>query len=470
MEGGNLKMNISLHNCESFFLDYYEKNLSPVEVAEVLFFLEENPEMKELFESYEAISLEHEKVNFPDKESLKKKYSREELDVILDSEINRTNCELFFVASAEEMLSDAQTRRLYSFLAENPELKKDFSLFQKLKLSADKITFEHKALLKKATINAENREEYFARAIEKDLNTGEEKQLALFLQKNPGYGKELELFVQTILPAEKIVFENKAALKKRERKPVFVSIFSQRSTYYAAAAAILLLAGLFFFFRNDNSNSKYLANTKTATAKAEQENIVPVKKEQSALPQEKLPESNSSAQITISKNRSAVIKSIIPQPEVREEKIVPQPVLPEIKSEDPMLAKQEEKKSEEPKMEAPATAKNESKKDSASITPVPDPSQALASAVNTKSAKDEYQTFGSIINKKVRSVLGIKKAECETSDRITVWDLAMVAKQGVQRIIGVKTLDVNKICDGTNNKVEYVFASGNFEISKSTAR
>ena len=69
-------MNITRHNCESFFLDYYEKNLSPVEVAEVLFFLEENPELKEVFESYEAICLEHEKVNFPDKEALKKNIAR----------------------------------------------------------------------------------------------------------------------------------------------------------------------------------------------------------------------------------------------------------------------------------------------------------------------------------------------------------------------------------------------------------
>ncbi len=66
-------MKIDKHNCEAVFLDYYEKNLSPMEVAEMLFFLEENPEMKKVFENYEAIVLEHEKINFPDKESIKKK-------------------------------------------------------------------------------------------------------------------------------------------------------------------------------------------------------------------------------------------------------------------------------------------------------------------------------------------------------------------------------------------------------------
>ena len=124
-------MNITKHNCESFFLDYYEKNLSPVEVAEVLFFLEENPEMKEIFEAYEAVFLEHEKINFPDKNSLKKKYSSEELDTVLSSEITKANSEQFFVAAAEGILLETQNQKLNAFLSQHPELKKEFDLFQR---------------------------------------------------------------------------------------------------------------------------------------------------------------------------------------------------------------------------------------------------------------------------------------------------------------------------------------------------
>ncbi len=95
----------------------------------------------------------------------------------------------------------------------------------------------------------------------------------------------------------------------------------------------------------------------------------------------------------------------------------------------------------------------------------------MAPAISKKTDKDEYQTIASIVNKKIRAALGIKKStECETSDRIGLWDLAMAAKNEVQKLTGTKTLDVKKICDGANGKVEYVFAAGNFEISKSTSR
>src|ERR1017187_4140616 len=115
-------MNIDRYNCEAAFLDYYEKNLSPVEVAEVLFFLEDNSDLKPLFESYKAIYLEHERIKFPSKNSLKKKFSSEEIEKILSSAITKTNCEQFFVASAEGLLSAGQKEKLNLFLFQNPEL------------------------------------------------------------------------------------------------------------------------------------------------------------------------------------------------------------------------------------------------------------------------------------------------------------------------------------------------------------
>lgn len=262
-------MSITQHNCESFFLDYYEKNLSPVEVAEVLFFLEENPDLKEVFESYEAIVLEHEKVNFPNKEAIKKKYSAEEISAILSSDITRTNCEQFFIANAEGVLSSEQKENLNFFLLQYPELKKEHDLFLQCKLSPEKILFEGKESMKRELITDQNREEYFVRAIENDLNLSEQKSLNQFLAKNPEFKKELELFSKTILPVETISFEVNASLKKRERKPIFVSIFTQHTAYYAAAAAILLLVGLFFFFKNDGAEKQMLADKNKSVKKIE---------------------------------------------------------------------------------------------------------------------------------------------------------------------------------------------------------
>jgi hypothetical protein len=468
-------VNITRNNCESFFLDYYEKNLSPVGVAEVLFFLEENPDLKEVFESYEAIFLEQDKTNFPGKESLKKKSLSDEMESVLSSEINKTNCELFFAASAEGTLSAEQASKLSIFLLQHPELQKEFNLFQKCKLNPDKIVFENKNLLKKQVINVQNREEYFIRSVEKDLDLSEQKQLAAFLRSNPEYKKELEVFKQTILIPEKVSFEFKEELKKKERKPVFVSFGSQRMMYYAAAAAILLLAGIFFIFKNNDSNIGGLANNiRHSTGKVE--NIKPVDENKPSnapekpAPQQKEEVKNNNVHMGVRQNSS--VSKNAPAPLIKEEEKTPfQPIILENKiEENPIAKKADEKKVEEAQIQDQALAKNpDTKGDSATAPVVKD--QALASAVNTKKDQDQYQTVASIVNKKIRSVLGIKRStECETSEKIGLWDLAMAAKRGVQKHIGAKTLDVNKVCDGTSGKVEYVFAAGNFEITKNVSR
>ena len=470
-------MNITRHNCEAAFLDYYEKNLSPVEVAEVLFFLEENPDLKEVFEAYEDIFLEHDKINFPDKEALKKKYSAEELNVILSSEINRTNCEQFFVASAEGVLSGTQAQKLNAFLALHPELQKDFDLFQKCKLPAEKISFEYKNTLKKEPICAENREEYFIRAIDKDLNLTEQKQLASFLHKNPEYKKELEQFKKTILTPEKISFEFKEHLKKRERKPVVIALFSQRTTYYAAAAAVLLLLGLFFFFRNDAPVSYLANNTKQAAVKTEtatgnktshnplteKEQTPTSPKEESVNTEKQQPSANSSVFAV----KNPVTPKVKINENVQEEKNIPAPILVQDNTEEKLIANKADVKA--PEKADNTTAQNkEEKKDSSSVSNQITGS-VVASVQIPKRDNAEYESMRGFINKKVRNVLGINKpTECETaSDEITLWDVAMAAKNGVQKIIGTKAIDINKVCDGSGDKVEYVFAAGNFRISRS---
>lgn len=473
-------MNINRNNCESFFLDYYEKNLSPVEVAEVLFFLEENPDLKEVFESYETVFLEHEKVNFPDKESLKKKYSHGELDLILASPVSLSNCEQFFVASAEEILTDEQTRRLYAFLAQHPEKKKDFELIQKCKLDATPIVYEHKDLLKKNTVHAGNREKYFIRSLEGDLNVAEQKQLALFLRQNPQYKKELEAFKYTMLVPEKIEFKFKSELKKKERKPIFVALFAQRSTYYAAAAAVLLLAGLFFFFRSSDNEQVYLAGTTenkiTAPAKVEANQGSAAKEENANDNDQPLSENDRpftpSSSGVANTNAAATKNNAAPALQEQQHSAPAPLIIPENKTAEPLMAnKEEEKKKDEAVVETPALANNtDAKSDSASV-PAPLNTETMAFNASSASADDGYQSLGTVVNKKVRSLLGIKQpTPCESSEKIGLWDLAMAAKNGVQKLMGTKALDVNKVCDGKGEKVEYVFAAGNFEISKSASR
>ncbi len=66
-------MEINKNNYEAFFLDYYDGNLPAEQVAVLLLFVEQHPELKEEFESFENITLEDlPSIGFDNKSSLKK--------------------------------------------------------------------------------------------------------------------------------------------------------------------------------------------------------------------------------------------------------------------------------------------------------------------------------------------------------------------------------------------------------------
>lgn len=470
-------MNINRHNCEAVFLDYYEKNLSPVEVAEVLFFLEENPGFKELFESYEAVFLEHEKINFPDKEALKKKYNRKELEVILASGITCNNCEQFFIANAEGILAPSQKEKLHLFLLQYPELQKEARLFEQCRLSPGSVVFEGKAALKKKAITKENREEYFIRAVENDLNASEQKEVIQFLAEHSEFKKEFELFSKTILPTEAILFDDKSSLRKKSRKPVIISIFYQRVTYYAAAAAILLLAGLFFILRKDASDKQLLADktipaaigpSAPPTVNVHRENATPSLKKntETIVPQIKKEVTNHFQSPTSGSQHIAIKKktTTVSQQESKEEAKELQPII--VEDSEALIAKEETKS---PMMtEENTIAKKQQERENTEQELKTNQEIALVAA---NKSKEEYQTLGSFARKKLKSALGIKNASaCEAEDKLGWWDLAMAAKNGLQNLMGTKAIEVNKVCGGDGNKVEYVFAAGNFEIIKSASR
>ncbi len=81
-------MDINRNNYEAYFLDYRENNLTPGQVAELLVFLEQNPDLKEEFESFESFSLFLIKTSGSnDKENLKKR------DLIPTGNIDSSNYE-----------------------------------------------------------------------------------------------------------------------------------------------------------------------------------------------------------------------------------------------------------------------------------------------------------------------------------------------------------------------------------------
>jgi hypothetical protein len=130
---------ITRNNYEAYMLDYVEENLSPELVAELMLFLENNSDLKEDFEGFEQFTLKPDQPIFENKEKLKK----------VVSVIDLTNYEDYIIAEIEKENTSKDSQLLTLFLKENPAKQKEFEVYQKTKLAAPALVFEHKSELKR---------------------------------------------------------------------------------------------------------------------------------------------------------------------------------------------------------------------------------------------------------------------------------------------------------------------------------
>lgn len=125
-------MSINRNNYEAFFLDYRENNLTPEQVAELLVFLEQNPDLNDEFESFDTIQMVPDKnIRFELKESLKKRA------LIPTENIDSSNYEEFIVADLEGDLSDNERLELKTFSELNPKSKLEYNVFRSVYLKPD---------------------------------------------------------------------------------------------------------------------------------------------------------------------------------------------------------------------------------------------------------------------------------------------------------------------------------------------
>ncbi len=142
-------MNINRNNYEIYFLDYRENQLPAEDVADLMLFLEQNPDLKSEFEDFENISLiPEEMITFESKEGLKKQ------PVTEVNGINTGNYEEYFIASVEKDLNPDEETNLVLFLQSNTFLQKEFELFKLSTITPDKsVIYNNKSgLYKKAVV------------------------------------------------------------------------------------------------------------------------------------------------------------------------------------------------------------------------------------------------------------------------------------------------------------------------------
>lgn len=123
--------NINLNNYEAYLLDYVEQNLSPDMVAELMLFLEQNPEVKAELEAFENVSLNTDGIMFHQKENLKK-----------------IAIEDLMIAELEGLNTPQETEALNQEIKENKNYSTLFACYQKTILVPEQIVFADKTALK----------------------------------------------------------------------------------------------------------------------------------------------------------------------------------------------------------------------------------------------------------------------------------------------------------------------------------
>lgn len=136
-------MKIDINNYEAFFLDFVEGRLDDASTLEMLAFLRKNPDLKAELENFSDIRLEPAEIAYEHKEVLKKL----EFNV---PEVGIRNFDDFCIAYYEKLLTKTEEEKLFAYLAQFPDKKRDFELFGKATLKADPaVVFEAKPFLKK---------------------------------------------------------------------------------------------------------------------------------------------------------------------------------------------------------------------------------------------------------------------------------------------------------------------------------
>ena len=138
-------MTINRHNYEEFLVDYLDGRLNPSLVAELLVFLDQNPDVKDELDGLQDVVLIGETIAYPNKSTLKKKSF---LKNGIDDEF-----EYLCIASAEDILSQDERATLEKIIQEEPNKQFHYLIFQKTIINPDlSITFPAKSRLKRASL------------------------------------------------------------------------------------------------------------------------------------------------------------------------------------------------------------------------------------------------------------------------------------------------------------------------------
>ena len=246
-------MNINRTNYESWFLDYFEGNLSAEQVAEMFLFLDQHPELQQEFESFELIKLDNiEEDVFEKKQSLHK-----------SEVITVANIQQWLLDQAEGQLNPEQLQQLQSFLAANPEYIREQELIAKTRLiTGDEVHPSKTFLFDFTTPDDRNIQHWLIAETEDALTLQQRVLLSNFLQAIPQYQRDREIYRLTHLEkTNDDVYPHKSKLKRgiiplpQAAGEGVTPATHHYKTFLRIAAVLCLLIGAYFIFRISTGQS-----------------------------------------------------------------------------------------------------------------------------------------------------------------------------------------------------------------------
>jgi anti-sigma factor RsiW len=115
--------------------------------------------------------------------------------------INRNNCEAFFLDYYEGTLSDAQVAEMFAFLKSNPDLREVFESFSDVSVDTDKTSTPDFSFLKKETVADvhEQAQQWMVDAVDGTIAPADKIALENYLNEYPSKRADLEAFEKTVL-------------------------------------------------------------------------------------------------------------------------------------------------------------------------------------------------------------------------------------------------------------------------------
>ena len=186
--------------------------------------------------------------------------------------INRDNYEDCFLLYVDGELCAADKKAVEDFAAANSDLQKELEMLKATVIPADLTEFTGKSYLYKTSIVDEILQESLLLKIDNELPENELASLNILIATDAAAANEFRSLQRTKFdPAEKVIFEDRHLLYRKEKDNVVIGRFIWR-----AAAAVLIGIGSFLgisYLRKDTG-----AEVKTATVQAPviKKNSVPV--------------------------------------------------------------------------------------------------------------------------------------------------------------------------------------------------